>query len=53
MAGITLLLAEGNMLLVSAFMISLVSIVIAILVSVIYVKRFKAQQQERMYMYCT
>jgi heme exporter protein D len=51
--GITLLLAEGNMLLVSAFMISLVSIIVAILVSVIYVKRFKTQQEEQLRRYST
>lgn len=45
--GITLLLAESNMLLVSAFMISIVSIVVAVLASIIYVKRFKATQEER------
>lgn len=35
------------MLLLSALMISIVSIVVAVMASIIYVKRFKATQEER------
>ncbi|KAI1285693.1 Down syndrome cell adhesion molecule -like protein [Halotydeus destructor] len=51
--GLTLLVAESNILLVSAFMVSLVSIVIAVLASIIYVKRAKAKHVEEIRRYAT